>query len=63
MTKLRIIVISGVLPLVVALALALPGCGGGGPAPNPDGTVPTPPGTVDLSNESPNMGKAVKKAK
>ena len=44
----------GILLVVAALALALPGCGGGAPATSPDGTIELAPGTTDSSQESPN---------
>ena len=56
----RMIAVSSVVPLVAALTMALPGCGGGQET-NPDGSVkeaPTvnpAPGVVPLDQESPNM--------
>jgi len=63
----RMIAVSSVVPLVAALAMALPGCGG--QETNPDGSVKVAPvvnpapGVVPLDQESPQMDTEKKKAK
>ncbi len=65
----RMIDVSSVVPLVAAVAMALPGCGCGGQETNPDGSVKEAPvvnpapGVVPLDQESPQMDTEKKKAK
>lgn len=56
----RMIGLAGILPLMVALAMALPGCGGGATETNPDGTVKLAPGTVELDKEYEQTGQTNK---
>ncbi len=59
----RMIDVSSVVPLVAALAMALPGCGCGGQETNPDGSVKVvnPPSDIRLDQESPNMDREQQK--